>query len=477
LSRSNLIGIATVATGNLATLRGLLRFARNDVEQQMRIVIFSVFVLLVWLGNLICDASAGTAFYDRSQNKNLSDESQESARLAAVYFSDGKVLTGKISLTPGRSFKLNIPKAGKLKTTDMVTGEDVQYGKVRRFTFEPVREIRFYPEKEQMHRQWKFIEKTKYDEKTAKADYSPAAKAYSGEPYPLRYLAATVIFNSGESLQGHLYTATVYLETEEKTYKLVLRSKQRGKAGSTLDDLVYVRRIKLLDEGKRIAAKTEVNPPPVWRVKFTDMRFGPNDAVQAVTRESLTPVPTKITGKDTCVVESAFGEEFYLAARKDGRYIVGWPKEQDKELFALAQDHLKRHRDFYNDKQLLAVLGPHFAGPLQNKNGSEVLTLVNLRRKVAPTHFGKIGGEWDKQLQTVVEPWRLSIWRWKYDQVNQELALSSRGTFFRVILLPQDSTPEVIISEKLWQLWQKGDTVIVGQPQSKPEERSREQNK
>ncbi|MFB0524749.1 MAG: hypothetical protein ACETVZ_04370, partial [Phycisphaerae bacterium] len=36
---------------------------------------------------------------------------------AAVYFSDGKVLTGKISLTPGRSFKLNIPKAGKLKTT------------------------------------------------------------------------------------------------------------------------------------------------------------------------------------------------------------------------------------------------------------------------------------------------------------------------------------------------------------------------
>jgi len=30
LSRSNLIGIATVATGNLATLRGLLHFVRND---------------------------------------------------------------------------------------------------------------------------------------------------------------------------------------------------------------------------------------------------------------------------------------------------------------------------------------------------------------------------------------------------------------------------------------------------------------
>ncbi len=369
---------------------------------------------------------------------------------AAVYFSDGKVLTGKISLTPGRTFKLNIPRAGKLKTTDMVTGEDVQYGKVRHFGFEPVREIRFYPEKEEMVRKWKFTEQTKYDEKTAKADYSPAAKAYSGRPYPLRYLAATVIFNSGESLQGHLYTTTVYLGTEEKTHRLILRSKQRGKEGTTLDELVYVRRIKLLDEGMHVAPKVTV--------KFTDMCFGPKDAVQAVTKESLTPIPTKVTdSNDTCVVESAFGEKFYLAVRKDGKYIVGWPEEQDKELFALAEDHIKRQRDFYNNKELLGVMA--------NEDGSEVLTLVNLRRKVAPTHFGAIGGEWDKKLGTVVEPWRLSIWRWKYDKANQELILSCRGTFFRVILLPQDPTPEVIISEKLWQLQQKNDIVIVGQSQ------------
>jgi hypothetical protein len=325
-----------------------------------------------------------------------------------------------------------------------------QYGKVRHFGFEPVREIRIYPEKEEMARKWKFIEKTKYDEKTAKADYSPAAKAYSGKPYPLRYLAATVIFNSDESLTGHLYTTTVYLETKEKTHRLILRSKQRGKEGTTLDDLVYIRRIKLLDEGVYVAPKI--------KVKFADMHFSPTDSVQAVTKESLTPIPTKATDKnDTFVVESTFGEEFYLAVRKDGKYIVGWPQEQDKELFALAQDHLKRHRDFYNDKKLLGVV--------RSQDGLEVLTLVNLRRKVAPTHFGAIGGEWDKELGTVVEPWRLSIWRWKYDEANGELILSWRGTFFRVILLPQDPTPEVVISEELWQLQQKDDIVIVGQSQ------------
>jgi len=426
---------------------------------------FCVFCFLVWFGSVACGASTETLFGDASQKKSR-------ARVAAVYFSDGKVLTGKISLTPGRSFKLNIPKAGKLKTTDMVTGEDVQYGKVRRFTFEPVREIRFYPEKEEMRRNWKFIETTKYNEKTGEADYSPAAKAYSGKPYPLRYLAATVIFNSDESLQGHLYTATVYLKTKGKTYRLVLRSKQRGGQGTTLDELVYVRRIKLLDEGKNIAAKVTV--------KFSDMRFGPEDAVQAVTKESLTPIPTKMTGSDdTCVVESAFGEEFYLAVRKDGKYIVGWPppatsggrpKEQNKQLFALARDHLKRQRDFYNDKKLLGVLTPASDKRGQaSEDGKEVLTLVSLRRKVAPTHFGEIGGEWDKELGTVVEPWRLSIWRWKYDRVNQELILSSRGTFFRIILLPENPTPEVVISEELWQLRQKDDIVIVGQsPKKEP---------
>jgi hypothetical protein len=418
------------------------------------------------LGKPVCEASVQSLFDSQSGQRG---------RPAAVYFSDGKVLTGNISLTPGRSFKLNIPKAGKLKTTDMITGEDVQYGKVRQFTFRPVREIRFYPEREEMRRKWRFTEKTKYNEETAEADYSPAAKEYSGDPYPLRYLAATVIFNSGESLEGHLYTATVYLESGEKTHRMVLGSKQRGAEGTTLDDLVYVSRIKLLDEGESIAAKVTV--------KFTDMRLGPEDAVQAVTEESLTPIPTKLSSAgSTCIVESAFGEQFYLAARIDGAYIVGWPKERDEELFALAEDHLARHRDFYNSKQLLGVLASEDTGSLREIGRTaaisrgEVLTLVSLRRKVAPTHFGKIGGEWDRQRQALVEPWRLSIWRWKrvpqtrenafggpkHDKANRELILTSRGTFFRRILLPEEQTPQAILSEKLWRLRYEGDTVTVG---------------
>jgi len=368
------------------------------------------------------------------------------ARPAAVYLSNGEVFTGDVLLTPGRRFKLNVPEGGKLKTTDMVTGEPVQYGKVRTFTFDPIRDIQFYPEREEVRRQWRFIETTDYNEETAEADYSPAEKEYRGEPYPVRYLAAIVNFESGESLQGHLYTVTVYLKTKGKTRRWVLRSKQRGGQGESLDDLVYVRRIRLLDERKDMAAEVEVT--------LAGLELGPEDAVQALTRESLTPVPTEITGKDTCVVASTFGEDFYLAMRRDGKHVVGWPAKQNAELMALAQDHLDRTRDFYNERQLLGVL-------LAN-DGRELLTLVNLRRRVAPTNFGRIGGEWDKERGALVEPWRLSIWRWKYDRVNRELILSARGTFFREIFLPKDPTPDVELSEALWHMERKDDTVMVG---------------
>lgn len=368
------------------------------------------------------------------------------ARSAAVYFSDSTVLTGNIRLSPGRKFKLNIPKGGILKTKDMITGEDVEYGKVRLFGFAPIKEIRFYPEREEMARAWRFLEQTKYDEKTAVADYTPAKKEYFGEPYPVRYIAATAVFNSGESIQGHMYTATVYLKTDKGTRRFVLRSKQRGKKGTGLDDLVYMTRIKMLDEGRKIAASVTV--------KFEGMSFGPDDAVTAVTRDSLTPLPGRAEGADTFVIDSAFGEDFYLGARKDGKYIVGWPETKDAALFALTADHLKRQRDFYNDKQLLGVI--------ENASDREVLALVNLRRRHASTHFGSIGGEWDHKVGGIVEPWRLSIWRWKYDKANRELILTGRGTFFRVIFRPDDPTPKVAISPELWNMSRRGDTVIVG---------------
>ena len=198
----------------------------------------------------------------------------------------------------------------------------------------------------------------------------------------------------------------------------------------------------MLDAGKKIAANVTL--------KFADMTFGAEDAMTAVTCDSLTPLAARNAGDNTFIVDSTFGEAFYLAARKDAQYIVGWPQTTDKTLFALAEDHIKRQRDFYNDKQLLGVI--------KSDNGREVLALVNLRRRHASTHFGSIGGEWDHKVGGIVEPWRLSIWRWKYDRQNREMILSARGTFFRKIFRPDDPTPKVELSKKLWDKSRSGPT-------------------
>ena len=118
--------------------------------------------------------------------------------------------------------------------------------------------------------------------------------------------------------------------------------------------------------------------------------------------------------------------------------------------------------DGYNDDGFAYFVKVYGKTGYLSADGREVLTLVNLRRRFAPTHFGSIGGEWDKELNTIVEPWRLSIWSWKYDPVNEDMLLAGRGTFFRRIFLPEHPTPEAGISDELWQSRREGNTLIVG---------------
>ncbi len=359
----------------------------------------------------------------------------DSGRKAAVYFSDGSVVVGRVFVTQGRRFKLNIPKAGTISTSDMVSAKPVKYGKVRYFNLGVIKDMMFYPEREEVRRKWRFTETTKYDIKTAKADYTPAAKAYSGKPYPLRYLTTQVVFNSGEKLQGHLYTTVIFVEDKNhRVKKYILRSKQRGKEGQTLSELIYIRLIKFLDKGQNISS--------VMTVTLAGFKLSTNDIPQAITRETLTPIPTKRIDEHTCKIESAFGDDVYMAVKKGNVYYVGWPAKNDAGLMKLAEGFVERQRDFYNNKKLL--------GAILVNNGSEMLTLLSLRRKVAPTNFGKIGGEWDKKRKCLVEPWRLSIWRWKYDKEHKELTLVGRGTFFRVIFLTTQTTPKVVVEPKLW---------------------------
>jgi len=253
----------------------------------------------------------------------------------------------------------------------------------------------------------------------------------------LREFITQVIFNSSEKFTGHLYSVVIYVQTDSKTKKIVIRSKQRGKPGQSLDDLVYLRKIKILNKNTKFIKDITVTAD--------NLIFTKDDEFAVVLKKSLIPLSGRFKDKHSFTVTGTLGESFYTAVYQNtkGIYTVAWPGQNDANLFDLTNDHLQRQRDFYNDKILLGVINiPH---------SNEVLSLVNLRRRHAPTHFGKIGGEWDSKIGSIVEPWRLSIWRWKLNKDTKELMLTGRGTFFRKILLPKTPTPGVITSSELWQ--------------------------
>src|SRR5580658_5843580 len=104
----------------------------------------------------------------------------EEPREGRIEFSDGNAIAGKISLTPGGELK--IQAGSQMRVLDLAR----------------VREIRLAPEKEEMDRNWRFKEA------------GQTAKEFFGEPYPVRYLQATVLLAGGESLTGHLYSTVLY---------------------------------------------------------------------------------------------------------------------------------------------------------------------------------------------------------------------------------------------------------------------------
>ena len=130
-------------------------------------------------------------------------------RPGSVEWSDGHKLTGAISLTPGKELRLFTSAAAVSLSLD------------------EVREIRFKPEKEEMWEGFYF------------PDAGQTTRVKTGEVYPIRYLQTEITLADGKIIEGHLFTTTVYVETDDATKKVVLMAKQTGANGEKLADLVY----------------------------------------------------------------------------------------------------------------------------------------------------------------------------------------------------------------------------------------------
>ena len=321
------------------------------------------------------------------------------ARTGTVQFSDGEDLAGAISLAPGYELKLHGPAGLSVLSLNRV------------------RELRFAPRKEAMERKWQFVEAGRTE------------KEFWGEPYPVRHIAVTAVLADGDTVTGHLYTTAFYVEREDGNAKVVVRAKQRGKEGQTLEDLPYPVRITFLDDA---------TPTPDDLVLRVQREGKPVQAVSALTLGPLVRLVGKPGEGGEFRLPSALGSHVLLAARTPDTLFVAWPPPAGgAEGAALVHSDITAvsnalgdAKDFFDERELLGVARDPEAGDLYS--------LLMLSRKGRTT----LGG-------TRTQPWRLGVWRWKQSG-DGGIMVAGRGYFFRGILPRGEAPPRTALSARMW---------------------------
>ncbi len=362
-------------------------------------------------------------------------------RQASILLSNDEVIEGIVLLTPGRDFRLvGIPSE-----------QGTKFGKIRAFNVNIIKEMTFSPYREMYRKHFKFERGT-------------ARKIYEKTPYPIIEPKCTVVFNSGEERTGILHSTVIYLKQKDpetgiivKNRKFILKSKYKGKPGQKLSDLVYVKRIRMLDEGEKIAKSLDIE------LLSLDPKLAGD--LKAMTRDTLTSVPIKAgKGDGKLKVFSTFGENVFLATRIGDRYVAGWPEEGTKrtKLFISVEKEFTKLVDYYNERKLLGIL------PLDN--GRRILTLAKLRRQAPDGAYRGMPGFFEIDGNgELMEYFRLSVWLWHRDPETGNMVLADRGSFYRQRLDAEAKTPEMGVCPDLWPIVKKDGKILVGKEKKKVE--------
>ena len=391
----------------------------------------------------------------------LSAQDTAAKRHALVYMSDGTQYEGIVQLTPGLDFRMTKMPGDETATT--VDVENIR-AKTRVFTFNfnVVKEMTFAPNSEEYLKKFKILNISNMEAGVKKVRF--------GLEYPVLKPKCTVLFNSGEAAIGIVNTRVVYLKVIEPdtgfvtgTKKFVVRSKYSGEPGQGMDDLVHVKRIKMLDEGQQFARNMEVD----FRSFKLDSASADNE-VRALTQDTLSKVVVRKDASDSKMrVHSTLGENVFLAAQVNGKWLAGWPAEGTKrtDLFKSVETEFLKVQDYYTEKKLLGIIS--------EDRDRTITALVRLRRDIADPEAALAwakGTAWGKGTRNfemdedgeLMEFYRLSIWRFVRDNETGKMTLIDRGTFCRTRIKLEEDTPEMGIAPDLWPVVMKDGKLIVG---------------
>jgi hypothetical protein len=291
------------------------------------------------------------------------------ARPGTATWSDGKQVTGDVTITPGKQLKL------------FTSGSPVE------FQLAEVKEIKLLPEKEQMAEGFYF------------PDAGQATQAKTGEVYPVRYFRAQVTMPDGRVLDGHLFTTVLYIQNDDGAQKIVIEAKQTGADGQKLADLPYLTQILFTDTATGLC-----------RLDLSHETFPGAKPAVVVSCPDLTPValePDKTPQVWTMPTPDPQKIIFSIEAT-DGLHVA-WPDtEADPDTVLAVQNGLHTLQDFYDTRTLLGTFA----------DGEDVYSLVMMSRKAAS--YG---------MDASVTPWSLVMLHWNVDADTHKATLLNRAPF------------------------------------------------
>ena len=309
------------------------------------------------------------------------------ARPGSIEFSDGHKLAGAISLTPGKDLRL-------FTATGQVSIE-----------LNEVKELSFKPEKEEMREGFNF------------PNAGQATQAKTGEVYPTRSLQTEITLADGKILDGHLFTTTLYVESDTVTEKVVLMAKQTWTNGQKLSDLVYPTLIHFNDAAV-LAGSSQID--------LSESGLSITHAPIVVTAPELAVLPVQETPvKQVWTVPQGNASILFLSIETSNGIHVMWPQEpianngiikgwpspsyppavDDPAIHQAVQTALTEMQDFYDTRTLLGCFAEE----------DDVYSLVMMKR-LGPTDSFKA----DKI------PWSLVLLHWKYDRDAKKPTLLNR---------------------------------------------------
>ena len=297
---------------------------------------------------------------------------QEEDLQGTAVLSDGRVIRGEIEMDAPGLFSLFVPSTK------------------RRYRVPPSKAARliFSVESEELVRGWMFQEESRN------------TKIKLPFLRPVRELAVTLILKTGQRITGHLDTAVLHLWAEEgedeKEYRLVLTSHQRGKKGQKLEDLLWVKEIVL---GKAPPLTTPavlvLSPPPGVQVRAVSLEDHVSYAPVKKGRQKK-----KATGKDG---KKGVVFQGILPGKVDLYFLgaetlwAGWPegsRPPSPKALEQVKNKIEDVEEFFDEKKvLLARVLP----------GKRVLALVQGRRLGVTTYKNRKIARWDLYLLKEVD--------------------------------------------------------------------------